>query len=135
MKRIVITYILLFSLTFYFGCSSLQPVNKESWNQIFNQENRTDEIIIWTNDGYRYPLIWESIIIQNDSIYGNYFKFGDKGMQYRISIPLDKITKIEKDQFDLEATIILIGFFSLFFLFFLLMAAEGMKSAVSGIRF
>jgi hypothetical protein len=135
MKRIFVTYILLFALPFYFGCSTLQPINQESWSQIVNTENSTDEIVIWTKDGYRYPLIWETVTVSSDTLSGSGYRMkGNKEVEFRVTIAIDNIKKIETDQFDLELTIILFGLITILGIMFLLMAAEGMKSSVSGIQ-
>lgn len=136
LKQKYITYILLLALPFYFGCSSLKPINSESWSQLNSKEIETDEVFINTMDGNQYSLIGETIVVNNDTLSGNGFRiFVLNEVPCSISIPIKDIREIESHQFDLEATLILIGFISLFGFMFLLMGSDAMKSAATSMKF
>ena len=135
MKRIIVTYTLLFALPLYFGCSSLNSIQRDSWAQLKDNENKTDVIFIKTSDGNKYNLDWESISISQDSLFGSGSRIsGEDSFHFEGSIALWNIYKIETEQFDILGTIFSVGLLAMIVMILLLAASDGMKSAAGGFR-
>ena len=125
-KRIVI-YTLLFTLPLNFGCTSLTLVQKESWRQIKNEENKTDEILLLTKGGYKYNIEWESISVSEDSLFGAGYQIaGEDRIPFQGAFAFEEIHEIKKDEFSLTSTLGLVGFLGLVVLGLLLLGSSGM---------